>query len=576
MLKTLLTYLLSVVFLINAYPTDIKFLRLRLKIDPSVKYIKASATEVFSITQTTMPIEIELSDSLKINYILHKKQKANFSHQNGIISIMPNGFWSETDSITIDYEGIPCSTGLGSTKFTIHNGEPIFWTLSEPYGAKDWFPCRQDINDKIDSSFITIECPEKYNAISNGKLTKEYTKNGTRILEFQHKYPCAYYLLGIAITKYKTYYDYVIFDKDTFKIANYVYPDYYEQAKRKTWKLAPVFKMFCEYFGEYPFKKESYSHAQFSWSGGMEHQTVSFITDFDLDLMIHELAHQWFGNFITCKSWKDIFLNEGFATYCEHLAVEKGLASTSNEVQWRRATINKACQLNNSCLEIMDTLDIHTLFNTRICYYKGAMVLHQLRRELGDEIFFKALKEYLNKETIHYKNASIKDFIDIVSEVSQRNLDWFFSQWFYGKGYPIYEIKWQQRTSEIIDLNFSQQPSDGSTRFFRAKVPLMIYGENGEKILYRFNNYYQSQYFTLKTNFVVSRIVFDPNCDILSQGSQVKKAELTVKKVRTNKRQKDLNKKSNQSKKSSYQSAACLSEPFISEGFTPNPCPPCS
>ena len=314
MLKFFLTYLLSVLFVSGVSALDMKFLRLRLCVDPAVKYIKGSVTEVFSVENSLLPLKIDLSDSLKVNFVLHGKDTVAFYRSENQLIIPPNRQWTEIDSVTINYEGVPSSSGLGSVCFSSHNDIPIFWTLSEPYGAKDWFPCNQDISDKIDSFFIIIECPEKYRAVSNGNLFSEIVSDSIRITEWRHKYPCAYYLLAVAVTQYKEYSDYVVIGKDTIKILNYVYPERYEQAKRKTWKLAPVFKMFCDSFGEYPFIKEKYGHAQFNWSGGMEHQTLSFIADFDLDLMIHELAHQWFGDMVTGRSWRDVFLHEGFAT----------------------------------------------------------------------------------------------------------------------------------------------------------------------------------------------------------------------------------------------------------------------
>lgn len=525
MLKFFLSYLLTVLFVPGVYALDMKFLRLRLSVDPAVRYIKGTATEVFSTDNSLLPLKIDLSDSLKVNFVLHGKDTVAFYRSENLLIIPPDRRWSETDSITVDYEGVPQTSGLGSVSFSAHNGIPVFWTLSEPYGAKDWFPCRQDISDKIDSAFIIIECPEKYRAVSNGSLFRETVSDSTRITEWRHKYPCAYYLLAVAVTQYKEYSDYVVTGKDTVKILNYVYPERYEQAKRKTWRLAPAFKMLCDSFGEYPFIKEKYGHAQFGWAGGMEHQTMSFIRDFDLDLMIHELAHQWFGNMITGRSWRDVFLHEGFATYCECLAAEKGFSSCYDDSQWRKVTVQKACQLKKSSLNIPDTNDIHQLFDSRNSYSKGAMVLHQLRKELGDGVFFNCIREYLKDSRLRYQNATVEDFINIVKTVSGRNLDWFFAQWFYGAGYPVYEIKWQQEHETILNIRISQQTTDSLTPFFRSKIPLMVCGENGEKVFYRLNNYLQDQDFNIPLNFYVSAIIFDPYNDVLTTNSIVKKTQ---------------------------------------------------
>ncbi len=508
---------------------DMIFLKLELEINPEVRFLKGKATEFFRIknkSEKKLPVKLDLSDSLKVLNVLYGKDTLEFSHKNNFLEIKPQNSWKETDSVSVVYQGNPTKTGLGSVCYSAHDGIPVFWTLSEPYGAKDWVPIKQDISDKIDSVFITIKCPEKYKAVSNGKLFKETVKKNIRTTEWRHKYPCAYYLIAVAVTQYKVYSEFVVTGKDTVEIVNYVYPERYEQCRRKTWKLSEVFKMFCDSLCQYPFIKEKYGHAQFGWQGGMEHQTISFLSDFSLDLMIHELAHQWFGDMVTCKSWSDIFLNEGFATYCEYLAAEKGLGQTSDLSQWRKAMIKKACRNPQGCLNAKDTLNIGKLFDTSLRYSKGAMVIHLLRREIGDAAFFKTLREYLNNKTFKYSNACAKDFFNLVSKVSGKNLDWFFMQWFYGSGYPIYDVKWQQTSDGLLNIKIIQTPSDSSVSFFKCKVPLTVFGSDGERIILKLNNTYQGQTFTMEPGFNVRYIVFDTEGEILTQNPKIEKAVL--------------------------------------------------
>ncbi|MBR4266272.1 MAG: M1 family metallopeptidase [Bacteroidales bacterium] len=539
MLKNIIFSILTVCFAINVgigrpkneAGINMKFMRLYINVDPAVQYINGYTTHYFSLknrNERDLPIKLDLSDSLTVSCILHNyNTRLNFSQDNNKLIIYPKNVWQETDSITIVYGGKPQKTGIGSVCFDHHENIPAFWTLSEPYGAKDWFPCKQDISDKIDSSYIIISCPKRYRAVSNGKLYSEIVTGATRITEWHHRYPCAYYLLAVAVTEYKVYSDWVTINNDSIEIVNYVYPERYEQCKRKSWKLANAFKMMCDSFGLYPFADEKYGHAQFGWHGGMEHQTISFLCHFELDLMIHELAHQWFGDMITCKSWKDVFVNEGFAHYCEYLATEKGYAQGRYPEQWRKHEIEEACKYDNSCIFIPDTTDYHNIFCHETSYSKGAMVLHMLRREIGDAAFFSAMKAYVNDFRLKYHNATAEDFFKIVNIISGKNMDWFYRQWILGTGFPIYKIEWQQMSDGLVNIKIHQNASDSSNNIFRVKIPLIFFGLNDEQTIFRLNNFNQDQFFTVIPNFTVKYVIFDPNSEIISKGSTVNKAKIT-------------------------------------------------
>ncbi|MCQ2251984.1 MAG: hypothetical protein MJZ61_00895, partial [Bacteroidales bacterium] len=260
-------------------------------------------------------------------------------------------------------------------------------------------------------------------------------------------------------------------------------------------------------------------------SGGMENQTVSFINNANLDLMIHELAHQWFGNMITCGSWHDIFLSEGFATYCEMLAAEKEIVESQDPQQWRTAMINMACSNPHGTVYVANDKSHHEIFNYSTTYAKGAMVVHTLRKELGDQVFFRCIKSYISNPLNKYKNTSIKDLFRAIRIISGRNLDWFTQQWIYGSGYPQYHIIWQQNYDGLIDMQINQTVSDTSVSFFRGKIPLMLHGYNGEKTYYVFNNNSPRQHITINPKINVKYIEFDPYKDVLQIGSTVEQAK---------------------------------------------------
>lgn len=509
--------------------TDIRHVRLHLCVDPAVRYIKGYAEHIFAVDSGALqrPIDLQLADDYIINSISSRGKPLYYYRHHGHIRIYPDTEWGCIDSLSISYCGVPPCTGLGSVMFDKHDNVPVFWTLSEPFGAMDWWPCKQDITDKIDSVTITAECPERYRAASNGVVSAECIKNGVRTTVWKHSYPVCYHLIALAITNYRTYSEWLrLAGGDSLEIVNYVYPEKYDLWRRRTYKLLPAFKMMCDSFGTYPFHNEKYGHAQFGWQGGMEHQTMSFINTPSLNLMIHELAHHWFGNMISCSGWQDVFLHEGFATYCEMLAAEKGVGASSDAVQWRRACISGACGRPSESVRRNASGDACHIFDYGVSYCKGAMMLHMLRREIGDYLFFRLLKSYVSNPLIRYGNTSASDFFGLADKITGRNLEWFFNQWFYGRGYPVYNIKWQQSADELVDILVSQSPADSAAGFFRCKVPLMMHGSNGEKTIFVLNNYYNNQLFTVNPKFTVKHVELDPYRELVTQNGVVERESL--------------------------------------------------
>lgn len=523
--------------------TDIKFVRLNIDVDPGKRYLKGRAELDFTVPDRskTLPTEVELADEFIIKSIKSDSTSLYYYRTNGHVRIYPVPEWRGMDSITIEYYGVPPSSGLGSVVFDSHDNTPVFWTLSEPFGAMDWWPCKQDIRDKIDSISITISCPARYRAVANGVAVSERVKGDTRITEWQHHYPIAYHLICVAVSNYRKYSDWLRNSRgDSLEMVNYVYPEKYDQWRRRTYKLQPAYRMMCEYFGNYPFADERYGQAQFGWGGGMEHQTMSFISNAGLNLMIHELAHQWFGNMITSKRWEDIFLHEGLATYCEMLAIEKGVGASSDAPQWRLSCINRAIEKPHESLCRSQARNTDELFDYDVTYCKGAMMLHMLRQNLGDQNFFYCLKSYISNPLYRYGNASIEDFINTVNTITGSNMDWFFNQWYYGKGHPRYDILWHQSVDDIVEIAIRQESTDPSVELFRGKVPMMLHGTNGEKILYTPFSRNKYDYGVVAPKFTVKEIELDPYHEIIAEGEvepyrhdagriQIKKSQSIIK-----------------------------------------------
>ncbi len=510
---------------------DIKFHRILLTLDPAVRFVSGSVSTCFVPKQNDLQsITFDMHDSLYVTAVrYHGELLTSYIHQNNKITIrlpgqpttgnrQPTTFVrypssANPDSIMVNYQGVPVGDGMGSFSLSKHDGVPVLYTQSEPYGAKNWWPCSQDLNDKIDSVHLVITVPPGNRAAANGMLIAEQHFDDRSIYQWKHKHPIAAYLIGVAVTNYAVYSDYVPVDSgDSIEILNYVYPETLADTRVQTPMLIRPFQLYNQWFGLYPFADERYGHAQWSWGGGMEHQTMSFMGEFGYDLMAHELGHQWFGDFITCGSWRDIWLNEGFATYMVGLCYERD----QDGIYWepfKRLSINRIISQSDGSVYCYDTTNVDRIFDARLSYSKGAMVLHMLRWEMGDENFFTALNNYLYDPEIANGYATTEDLIRHAEAVADTSFREFFNDWVYGEGYPKYEMVYRLNPNNEVELGISQESSDPSVGFFEMDVPVRLYAgmtrEGGMTV--RVHHTYNKQVFRFNPGFAVDSVKFDPD-----------------------------------------------------------------
>jgi aminopeptidase N len=501
---------------------DLKYYRFEWLVDPEIYAIAGTATTFFEVKEDLLnTLEFNLSTQLTIDAVKYHGTNITFvqSGDYGLSITLPVPLaLGIMDSLSISYHGVPPSGGFGSFIQDTHNGIPVLWTLSEPFGSQDWWPCKNGLTDKVDSLDIIVTTPAQYRVASNGSLISETTNGGSKVFHWKHQYPIAPYLVAIAVTNYAQYTDIVPLSNGTqMPMLNYVYPESLAEAQIGTANQIQVLQFYDSLFVTYPFFKEKYGHAQFGWGGGMEHQTMSFVVNYGWGLLSHELAHQWFGDMVTCGSWEDIWLNEGFATFLEGLTRER-FQPGPNWLNWRQGKINSVISQDGGSVRVDDTTSVNRIFSSRLSYNKGSYLLHMLRWKLGDEAFFKGIRNYLNARQFNYAQTSqLKTYL---ATTGGQNLDEYFNDWFEGQGFPSYQLTWSQDNNNQLFATLGQTTSHPSVPFFEMPVPVKFSGQGQDTVL-RLEHTFSGQAFSAQLPFKVTTVAIDPDLWLISANNTV-------------------------------------------------------
>jgi aminopeptidase N len=496
----------------NQRDFDVKFYDLKLQIIVRDEHIAGSVGVVFTaLINDLSSVDLDLSNGLTVHRTTTKNDLLlAHSHNNNLLSITLESSMDmgETREVIIHYSGQPSRSGFGSFEFNNYNGSPMIWTLSEPYGARNWWPCKDTPDDKADSVDITIQVPYPLVVASNGLLDRIDTdfidSNRWDTYVWQERYPIATYLVSLAIYPYTVYHDwYVNSDQDSMRLDFYVFPDHLQSVEMNFSKTKDMISGFANIFGEYPFIDEKYGHAEFLWGGGMEHQTLSSMGGYSEGLIAHELAHQWWGDMVTCANFHHIWLNEGFATYGDALWRE----IRDEDIESLRQFMDSKKYFGPGTIYVSDTTSVSTIFHRGLSYHKAAWVLHMLRGVVGDSLFFSGIRTY--GERYRFSSAVTEDFRDVMEEVSGIDLDNFFNQWIYGSHFPVYSLYYEKNGSTVeVIIN---QASDGNT-VFEMPIELEFVFED-TTIFYTVQHSGNLQQYTIATpaGKSVQEIILDPN-----------------------------------------------------------------
>lgn len=477
---------------------NVTFFHLDIAVENNSTFVSGDVTTHSVVLRETLDtLKFELIDQMIVESVTVNGISESFNHEDDVVSVVLSTPMSSGDelSYTVSYEGQPPSGGFFSGISTAYIGswdKNVTWTLSEPFNAKQWWPCKQDLYDKADSVYVFITTSEENLAGSNGLLTAVTPMPDNKLrFEWKSNYPIAFYLVSLSVAEYQEYNIYAKPDgleNDSILIQNFIYDspgclEYYQEGINNTSEFIEVLS---EKYGMYPFKDEKYGHCLSGIGGGMEHQTMSTMGGFGFSLVAHELGHMWFGDNVTCATWSDIWINEGFASYTEYLTAQV-LQGQSSADSWMLSAHNYIKSEPGGSVyvppEEANPNNVWRIFNGRLSYDKGAAILHMIRYELGDDdVFFDVLQTFQDQ----YRDsvATGLDFMGVLNDVSGMDFNYFFDQWYFGEGYPIFDVVWNQ-SPETLYIHLSQSGSAPAvTPFFETNVDIRVfYTDNSQEVM---------------------------------------------------------------------------------------------
>jgi len=534
---------------------DVTHYKLEMEIDLVDEYVDSASLTMTarSLIEGLETIELDFVDSiidpvwypdvvnLSIDSVYTSSGQLLFSHENNKVVIELDQAYNtdEEFTITVRYHGHPFATygyvsgpikflgrglafGYQNHYFDPSSTIPVAYTDCQPYDSRRWWPCKDSPGDKADSMDIIITVDNPYYCATNGRLvriTELQGSPGRQTFEYKMSYPIYTSVVALAISEYAIWTDWYFYNdhNDSMPIVNHVYPYFLEEAQA-TWDITPqCMEIYADAFGEYPFINDKYGHSQYE-NFGMEHQTCTAMPSIEWAhsteyLIIHEMAHMWWGDMITCDKWHDVWLNEGLGTYSEAIYYE-GLYGI-NAYHSHMASLE---YFGDRSVYVYDTTYANNVFNI-VVYHKGAWVMHMLRGVLGDELFLNMLRAYGDSE-FKYGTITTEEFVNFCNNFTGLNLDEFFDDWVYGIMYPVY-AKTTFVEPDLSNglywtcLNLAQTQTYGPD-VYEMPVDLRFYSGTDVILDTTVTNNLQFQRFVFKTVAEPDSIAIDPDNWILN------------------------------------------------------------
>ncbi|HWF44776.1 MAG TPA: M1 family aminopeptidase [Candidatus Kapabacteria bacterium] len=497
---------------------DVTYVKFNLWIQPDTEYIAGSVlirSKAIDL-RSDRQIQLSLSVPLQVDSVFDGGSPIEYQHIGDKLFVTLSQSYAKGSlfDVTIFYHGFSRTRAFIHTwQDWLRTGIPVIWSASEPFGARDWWPCKDNPADKIDSADLIFTCPKPYTVASNGTMTSVIEGDTSRTFSWHESYPIDHYLLAFLCTEFDTIdYWHHWADGDSTRIVDYIFPGSIDTMRAQLREIDTILNVYESWFGPYAFRREKYGLAEWH-GGGMENETLSFCNDAGSELVQHETAHQWFGDAVTCKIWNDCWLNEGFATYVTDLysARRLGPAFFAQRILDHEKSITSQ---PGGSVHVPDSLLLDHTLDGRLVYEKGAMVLHMLRYVLGsDSAFFRALREYVTGP-LRYGVVTAEDFRASLEHSSGMDLKWFFDEWVYDEGYPIYSLAWNYHDPMNPSVAISQTGSTPQSPIFKMPIELRFQGPEIDTTVQVWDD--QPLYpYSFSFSKPVTKVTFDPNNWIL-------------------------------------------------------------
>lgn len=459
-----------------------------------------------------------LTDPLNNNYKINLATSVTRLNNRVTVQIPNQLTDNQQFKLNIFYNGVPTQTGFKGFEFALRiNGKSIISSLSEPENSRTWWPCKDLPKDKAPAD-IYIKTWPFHKAASNGLLVETITQNDKKIYHWKENYPIPAYLISVAAANYSTFsYSYLGLDGSTTMPLDYfAYPEKYTEAYEDFNITADIIHCFALRYGEYPFINEKYGMAMFPWGGAMEHQTLTSYGDnlvsgdhyYDW-VVAHELGHQWLGNLVTCATWKDLWLQEGGASYMEALWADYHIGESAylnSLADQKTSYFNEDAQSRFPIYNVPENY----LWGATI-YDKGSWIYHMLRYYVGDDNYFNGIKQYLHDSRWTFGAATTEQFINHLDSTSGVNLTKFKQQWIYQAGYPNYAYAKKIEGNNLYIQVAQEQSLADNTPIFSMPVLVRIQFIDNQDTVLVLNDSLQYQTFAFSFNKALKTTIFDFN-----------------------------------------------------------------
>ncbi len=506
----------------SQYPTDNELAMdaLYYDIDIAIDYTAHTvAGTVLARLRVDVPAiaqaDLDLAEGMTVYGVTQNGAPVAFTHIDEIITVELDGTYYQDDIVEIEvsYGGTPPAS-YGAFGFDSHDNETLVWTLSEPFGARSWWPCDDWSDDKADSVDIRVTVPSGQIVASNGILREVVTGPETDTYWWHESYPIATYLVSLAIYPYTVFSDYYHYtETDSMPIEFYIYPSDYQATLEMNLLTKDMIALFADVYGEYPFIAEKYGHAQFNWSGAMEHQTCTSMGywAFNEATTAHELAHQWWGDLVTCATFHDIWLNEGFARYSEAIWLEHRYGEAGF---WGK--MNSTRYYGEGTIYVPDLSNWNRIFDVNLSYNKASWVVHMLRGVLGEGTFWSFLQTY--REEFAYDSATTEQFQAVAEAVSGLDLEAFFQQWIYGEYYPTYAYEWESvENAGQHEVHLAIDQIQTNTGLFTMPIEIEVTLAGGAVETFRIDNALAHEEYQFVVSAPATTVALDPHDWILKR-----------------------------------------------------------